>query len=220
MFRGFIILVFFLKKFIRKTRLVRFVEFHSTVRTDEVHSSWHTSSSQFCQWSALSVLSSSLPLAFHFLYARCVVLLGVLTLPSSTLLVCRVASRMLQPLVCQLPLFPRWWCVSTLFSQALFASSGRRRLLVSSLSARLLSTERRVVVTGIGMVSPLGPNTKVTWDRLLSGSCGVGKISSFPSQAFPCQIAAEVPSEEFNVFEHVKQGVRCLCVRCVHAQSQ
>lgn len=51
---------------------------------------------------------------------------------------------------------------------------------------------RRAVVTGIGMVSPLGLNTRSTWEALCSGRCGIGAVSHFDCSAFPTKIAGEV----------------------------
>ncbi len=51
---------------------------------------------------------------------------------------------------------------------------------------------RRVVVTGIGIVSPLGLDTPSTWRALLDGRSGVGPITRFDASAYPCRIAAEV----------------------------
>ena len=53
-------------------------------------------------------------------------------------------------------------------------------------------TERRVVVTGLGAVSPLGNDLETAWNRLLAGECGVEKITSFDASAFDTQIAAQV----------------------------
>ena len=50
----------------------------------------------------------------------------------------------------------------------------------------------RVVVTGIGGVTPLGGNVRDIWDRLLGGISGVGPISLFDASRFPVRIAAEV----------------------------
>ncbi|MCS7080177.1 MAG: beta-ketoacyl-ACP synthase II [Chloracidobacterium sp.] len=52
--------------------------------------------------------------------------------------------------------------------------------------------KRRVVVTGIGIVSPLGLNAAATWAALLSGTSGVGVITRFDASAFTVRIAAEV----------------------------
>ena len=51
---------------------------------------------------------------------------------------------------------------------------------------------RRVVVTGIGLVSPLGIGTEATWEGLCAGRCGVGPITKFDAAAFSARIAAEV----------------------------
>lgn len=53
-------------------------------------------------------------------------------------------------------------------------------------------SERRVVVTGLGVVSPVGHDVPSFWSNLLAGACGVGRITAFDAGAFDCQIAAEV----------------------------
>ena len=52
---------------------------------------------------------------------------------------------------------------------------------------------RRVVVTGIGMVTPLAWGTEKTWAAILAGKSGAGKISAFDATDFACQVACEVP---------------------------
>ncbi len=51
---------------------------------------------------------------------------------------------------------------------------------------------RRVVVTGMGMVTPVGHDLESTWRALLAGKSGVGPITLFESRTFPTRIAAEV----------------------------
>jgi 3-oxoacyl-[acyl-carrier-protein] synthase II len=58
---------------------------------------------------------------------------------------------------------------------------------------------RRVVVTGIGAVSPLGLTATSTWEAAASGRSGVGPISLFHADGFPVRIAAEVPGFEPEV---------------------
>jgi 3-oxoacyl-[acyl-carrier-protein] synthase II len=53
-------------------------------------------------------------------------------------------------------------------------------------------TERRVVITGLGAVTPLGHEVEVFWKNLLASQCGVDRIASFDPSAFDTQIAAEV----------------------------
>ena len=50
----------------------------------------------------------------------------------------------------------------------------------------------RVVVTGIGAVTPLGTGTDPLWEGIRSGRCGIGPITRFDAGAYPCRIAAEV----------------------------
>ena len=52
---------------------------------------------------------------------------------------------------------------------------------------------KRVVVTGLGMVSPLACGVEPTWRRLLAGESGAGRIENFDVSDLPCQIAAQVP---------------------------
>src|ERR1051326_5570017 len=52
--------------------------------------------------------------------------------------------------------------------------------------------KRRVVVTGIGMISPLGIGNETTWRGLLEGRSGVGRITKFDPAPFACQVAGEV----------------------------
>ncbi len=51
---------------------------------------------------------------------------------------------------------------------------------------------RRVVVTGVGLISAVGIGTEETWQALLAGASGMGPITSFDAAAFACRFAAEV----------------------------
>ncbi|MBZ5576171.1 MAG: beta-ketoacyl-ACP synthase II [Acidobacteriia bacterium] len=51
---------------------------------------------------------------------------------------------------------------------------------------------RRVVVTGVGLLTPLGIGTETTWEAIRSGKSGIGPITRFDASAFSCQIAGEV----------------------------
>ena len=52
---------------------------------------------------------------------------------------------------------------------------------------------RRVVVTGLGMVSPLGCGVEVSWKNLLAEKSGGVRIVDFPVDDLACQIACRVP---------------------------
>ena len=52
---------------------------------------------------------------------------------------------------------------------------------------------RRVVVTGIGIISPIGIGAKAFWDNLLAAQIGIRPIQHFDPAGFPSQIAGQVP---------------------------
>lgn len=58
-------------------------------------------------------------------------------------------------------------------------------------------SKRRVVVTGMGMVSPVGLNVAESWDSILHGRCGIHRIDEFDVSDYPTQIWAKV--KHFNV---------------------
>jgi 3-oxoacyl-[acyl-carrier-protein] synthase II len=61
---------------------------------------------------------------------------------------------------------------------------------------------RRVVITGLGAVTPLACGVEATWSKLLAGESGAGRIKHFDASHLPCQIACEIPlgdgEGEFN----------------------
>src|SRR5690242_18998996 len=59
---------------------------------------------------------------------------------------------------------------------------------------------RRVVVTGMGMVTPVGRDLEATWSALLEGESGVGPISLFDARTFPTRIAAEVKEFDLGLY--------------------
>src|ERR1700704_117198 len=58
---------------------------------------------------------------------------------------------------------------------------------------RAVQTMRRVVVTGMGMVTPLGCGVEATWRRLVAGDSGARRIETFDVSDLPCKIAGQVP---------------------------
>jgi len=69
-------------------------------------------------------------------------------------------------------------------------------------------TRRRVVVTGIGIVSPVGIGTEETWAALLAGKSGVGPITQFDASTYPTRIAAEVKDFDPTKFMEKKEARR------------
>lgn len=61
---------------------------------------------------------------------------------------------------------------------------------------------RRVVITGVGMITPLGIGTEDSWKGLLEGKSGIRKITQFDASNFPTQIAGEV--EGFNPEDYIE----------------
>ena len=57
-------------------------------------------------------------------------------------------------------------------------------------------TERRVVVSGIGVVSPLGKDIDSLWANLIASKCGIDKITHFDASEYDTQIAGEI--RDFN----------------------
>jgi 3-oxoacyl-[acyl-carrier-protein] synthase II len=65
---------------------------------------------------------------------------------------------------------------------------------------------RRVVITGIGVISPIGIGARTFWENLLAGKVGVRRIAAFDPAGFPSQIAGEVPP--FKISEYVPKSYR------------
>ncbi|AFZ82595.1 beta-ketoacyl-ACP synthase II [Candidatus Kinetoplastidibacterium crithidiae] len=66
--------------------------------------------------------------------------------------------------------------------------------------------KRRVVITGLGIVSPVGNNLETAWKNIISGVSGVGKITRFDSSEMPCQIAAEVSNFDIGQYISLKES--------------
>lgn len=67
---------------------------------------------------------------------------------------------------------------------------------------------RRVVVTGLGAVSPIGNDVKTLWDNALKGVSGVGPVTRFDVSDFGCKIAAEVKDFDVSAYMPVKEARR------------
>ena len=65
---------------------------------------------------------------------------------------------------------------------------------------------RRVVVTGLGCVSPVGNTVDTTWANLLAGQSGVGLITHFDASTFNCKIAAEVKGFDIESYMSAKEA--------------
>jgi 3-oxoacyl-[acyl-carrier-protein] synthase II len=78
-----------------------------------------------------------------------------------------------------------------------------------------------VVITGIGLVSPLGIGTSENWEALMAGRKGVGPITRFDASEFPCRIAGEVVGFDPLEFIEKKEVKKCdLFIQFALAASQ
>jgi beta-ketoacyl-acyl-carrier-protein synthase II len=63
------------------------------------------------------------------------------------------------------------------------------------------NASRRVVITGVGAITPLGTGVDKLWEGLLAGRSGIRKIERFDASDLPCQIAGEIP--DFVTTDHI-----------------
>src|SRR3954469_21531657 len=71
---------------------------------------------------------------------------------------------------------------------------------MASLQAKK-NTMHRVVITGIGWITPMGHTIEGVWKRLLNGESGIARTSIFDASTFPTNISAEV--KDFRLADHV-----------------
>ena len=69
-------------------------------------------------------------------------------------------------------------------------------------------TRRRVVVTGLGCISPVGNTVPEAWENLVNGRSGIGAITRFDASAFPVQIAGEVKGFDVAAYLSPKEARR------------
>ena len=69
-------------------------------------------------------------------------------------------------------------------------------------------SKRRVVVTGLGMLSPLGNSVADGWSAALAGKSGIGRITRFDVTGFPCTIAGSIPVFDVSKYMPAKEARR------------
>ena len=62
-------------------------------------------------------------------------------------------------------------------------------------------TKRRVVVTGIGAISPVGNSAEESWESVINGKSGIGMLTRLDSEQFPVKVAAEV--KDFDIEDYI-----------------
>jgi len=74
-------------------------------------------------------------------------------------------------------------------------------------------SDRRVVITGLGAITPLGLTVDDYWNGLVNGRCGIGLITSFDTSSYPVKVGAEVKEFEPTDYMHIKRVDRTS--RCI-----
>ncbi|MCL2829326.1 MAG: beta-ketoacyl-ACP synthase II [Betaproteobacteria bacterium] len=69
-------------------------------------------------------------------------------------------------------------------------------------------TRRRVVITGLGVVSPIGNSVEESWQNLLAGRSGIGRVTRFDTSTFPVHIAGEVKNFDIGQYLPAKDARR------------
>ena len=67
-------------------------------------------------------------------------------------------------------------------------------------------TKRRVVVTGVGAVTPLGNDIETTWSGIKEGKSGVGMLTRLDADQFAAKVAAEV--KDFDIEKYISKKRR------------
>lgn len=76
------------------------------------------------------------------------------------------------------------------------------------MSNGVILSKRRVVITGLGIVSPVGNTVSSAWGNIVSGISGISKITRFDASNFPSQIAGEVKDFDIHQYLSVKEARR------------
>lgn len=80
------------------------------------------------------------------------------------------------------------------------------------------ASRRRVVVTGIGVVSPVGCDAKSAWKNVLDGYCGINALDDPKYKSLPCRIAAKIDDQELKLAEHfAKSELRSMATATSYA---
>jgi 3-oxoacyl-[acyl-carrier-protein] synthase II len=78
---------------------------------------------------------------------------------------------------------------------------------------------KRVVVTGIGLITPLGNDVQSFWNHILSGVCGIEYITRFDTENFKVKIAAEVKSFDRRIIWRKQMPEDQICFHSMAAAA-
>ncbi|MBN2290804.1 MAG: beta-ketoacyl-[acyl-carrier-protein] synthase family protein [Pirellulales bacterium] len=92
------------------------------------------------------------------------------------------------------------------------------------ISSQDSSDKRRIVITGIGAICPLGSTSETIWEALSTHKSGVGPLTSMPQDSFPIKVAAEAEQflgkiDDFGPLEKdqkkaIRKGLKVMCREC------
>jgi len=107
-------------------------------------------------------------------------------------------------------IYKTWWQSVKIFT---FSVLALYVVVIGSITPNLgvyeeYKLRKRIVVTGLGVVSPLGLTTDATWDSLINGKSGIDYITSFDTELFETRIAGEVKNFDPNDFLDRKEARR------------
>ena len=69
-----------------------------------------------------------------------------------------------------------------------------------------MAVDRRVVITGLGVVTPIGIGMDAFWEGLLQQRCGIRRVEAFDPSGLPCQVAGELPP--FQLVDFIPKSYR------------
>lgn len=80
------------------------------------------------------------------------------------------------------------------------------------------ASRRRVVVTGVGVVSPVGCNSKSSWENILKGYCGIKTLNETKYESLPCRIAATIDKNDIKLQDNFsKTELRSIATASLYA---
>lgn len=96
-----------------------------------------------------------------------------------------------------------------------------RNPLTAQLRCRSTTTKeppRRIVVTGVGVISPVGCNSTTAWTNICAGHCGVTRLTDSAYASLPCKIAATIPVSDLKLEDHfTKSELRAMAPATAYA---
>ena len=72
----------------------------------------------------------------------------------------------------------------------------------------MANNKRRIVITGLGVVSPVGNTVEETWESVKNGKCGIGNITQFDPSRLSVKIAGEVKNFDIERYGLEKKVLR------------